>query len=665
MADDPELKFTVTGDTSGLEAAVKRAKTQVGQLGGELRQGVNDFAKWSAAGVAAGTAMAVAITRDAAQAGKEIANLARLSGIGVEEFQKLAAASNTVGISQEKLSDVFKDVRDRVGDFIQTGGGPLADFFERIAPKVGVTAEQFRRLSGPEALQLFVNSMEEAGLSANELTFQMEAVASDATALLPLLKDGGAEMKNLGDQAAEAGRIMSEFEIGRLQLAAKEMAAFDRTVSTLKNQLGAELAPILAGVGKLFEDAATEAGGFDQLASQAVEQITKGMGFVADAVEGVKRTFEVAGNVIAQILLGVQDVVLTLAHTIINEPVNAVNMLIEAFNQLPGIDIEPVGLSSLGQGIMDQLTLVRGAAAEAESELQAILMRPFPSSSIEQWVAETTAGFDEAARSYQERLSAISGGEGLAVFGTEGADGESARGGGGSSNDQLKNRLDQIRQANMSEVQLLNEKFAMENEALNKAREQQLITEEEWFQLLKQQEERQQEELTEIEDKASEARKKIAEKEAQAKRAALGDALSSLTTLMNSESKKMFEIGKAAALAQAIVDGKAAVVGAYKVGASQGGPALGAAYAAAAGLATLQQINSIRSASFGGGGGGGTTGGSVTQGVNNQTQPVQSLNVNLQGFDPSQLYSGQQVGGLLDVLIDEAADRGLNLAVSR
>ena len=33
------------------------------------------------------------------------------------------------------------------------------DFFENIAPKVGVTAEMFRNLSGPEALQLYYNSI--------------------------------------------------------------------------------------------------------------------------------------------------------------------------------------------------------------------------------------------------------------------------------------------------------------------------------------------------------------------------------------------------------------------------------------------------------------------------------------------------------------------------
>ena len=68
-----------------------------------------------------------------------------------------------------------------------------------------------------------------------------------------------------------------------------------------------------------------------------------------------------------------------------------------------------------------------------------------------------------------------------------------------------------------------------------------------------------------------------------------------LSSLMNTESRKMFEIGKAASIAGAIVDGIAAVQGAYKQGAKIGGPPLGAAFAASAAVATLANIKNIQS----------------------------------------------------------------------
>ncbi len=61
-----------------------------------------------------------------------------------EVFQRWSAASATVGIEQEKLADILKDVNDRVGDFLQTGGGPMADFFENIAPPSGRDSRSVR-----------------------------------------------------------------------------------------------------------------------------------------------------------------------------------------------------------------------------------------------------------------------------------------------------------------------------------------------------------------------------------------------------------------------------------------------------------------------------------------------------------------------------------------
>jgi hypothetical protein len=129
------------------------------------------------------------LVSETADYGKEISRLAQLSGVGVEQFQALSYGAERVGISTEKLADIYKDTQDKVGDFVQTGGGALADFFEQIAPKVGVTAEQFRKLNGADALQLYVSSLQKANLSQSDLIFYLEAIASDSSLLLPLLQN--------------------------------------------------------------------------------------------------------------------------------------------------------------------------------------------------------------------------------------------------------------------------------------------------------------------------------------------------------------------------------------------------------------------------------------------------------------------------------------------
>lgn len=139
---------------------------------------------------------------DLAASTREMRNSAQLAGEGFEQFQRQAYAASKVGIEYDKLSDIFKDVRERVGEFVVTGGGPLQDAFDALNGKVRLTVDELRGLSGKDALQLIMNRMQEAKLSTEEMSFVLESLGSDATALIPLLKDGGAAFDELGGKAA-------------------------------------------------------------------------------------------------------------------------------------------------------------------------------------------------------------------------------------------------------------------------------------------------------------------------------------------------------------------------------------------------------------------------------------------------------------------------------
>jgi len=83
--------------------------------------------------------------------------------------------------------------------------------------------------------------------------------------------------------------------------------------------------------------------------------------------------------------------------------------------------------------------------------------------------------------------------------------------------------------------------------------------------------------------------------------------LGNLAGLMNSSSRKAFEVGKVAALAQAGIAGALAVMEAWRAGMSTAGPwapFVAAAYAAAAAANAINLMNNIRKQQFGGSGGG-------------------------------------------------------------
>lgn len=178
----------------------------------------------------AGAYAAGAAIRNMLQEARDVQKFAALANVGTDTFQKLAAGARTVGIEQDKLADIFKDTQDKVGDYLQNEGGELKDFFDNIAGKVGVTAKEFANLSGPQALQLYVTSLQKAGISQAEMVFYMEALANDASLLLPLLRDGGAGFQKWGEEAQRAGAVMN----GETLKAAGELSS---EISRLKLQV--------------------------------------------------------------------------------------------------------------------------------------------------------------------------------------------------------------------------------------------------------------------------------------------------------------------------------------------------------------------------------------------------------------------------------------------
>lgn len=247
-------------DTKRAESIAKKRAEAIDKAFSEMGQ------KIGLAATAAGGAIAAMVV-SAANSAKEISNLANISGAGAQEFQRFAAGAKTVGIEQDKLGDIFKDFREKVGEFVQTGGGGMKDFFEQVAPKVGITAEAFRNLSGPQALQLYVDSLEKAGLSQEQMSFYLESMASDTTALIPLLRDGGKEMTALGDAASQTGQIMSDQTIYAAKELSRQMDEFRGLAVGVRNELASALIPSLVEVGNQMKSVADQGSAVTTVAS--------------------------------------------------------------------------------------------------------------------------------------------------------------------------------------------------------------------------------------------------------------------------------------------------------------------------------------------------------------------------------------------------------------
>ena len=252
------LTLSLIAQIGGFTEGLSKAERELDRRSKAMAGTASKLGKAIGVGIAAGaTAAGIAVadwTRDVAKLGVEFDQLAKISKATGVEFQRQAAGAASVGIEHEKLADIFKDVQDRVGEFLQTGAGPMKDFFDNIAPKVGVTAEQFRKLSGPESLQLFADSLQQAKLGQQEMVFYLEAMASDSSKLIPLLKDGGRGMREMGDQAQALGGILSERTLGASKELKAELAKLDLQFSGLKAEVAEEMIPAIRDFVKQLND---------------------------------------------------------------------------------------------------------------------------------------------------------------------------------------------------------------------------------------------------------------------------------------------------------------------------------------------------------------------------------------------------------------------------
>ncbi|WP_379921737.1 hypothetical protein [Erythrobacter sp. R86502] len=282
---------------------------------------------------------------------RQLSNSAQVAGVGMTDFQRQAFAASSVGIEFEKLGDIFKDVRDRIGDFVTTGGGPMKDFFEQIAPKVGVTAAQFAKLGGKEGLQLYYDSLVKAGVSSEQMVFYLEAMASDVTNLIPLLKENGKAFDELGAKAS----IISDADIAKLQeytraqqelqaagqeivLAAVDSGILDGFVTL--TQYMAELVRQMAGV----TPAATEMG----------ESVSKALNLITQAAT-------VAGTVIASryaIALGTTAVAAANSFLIANRA--AIAGMVAYATVSPVLGTATIALTGLRAAAMGVLAMFGG-----------------------------------------------------------------------------------------------------------------------------------------------------------------------------------------------------------------------------------------------------------------------------------------------------------------
>jgi len=218
-------------------------------------------------------------------------------------------------------------------------------------------------------------------------------------------------------------------------------------------------------------------------------------------------------------------------------------------------------------------------------------------------------------------------------------------GGGGSKSGPNEAELEALRAKYASEQELLDINLQTTLDKLQEFREAKMLKESEF---------------NELEAKARkdhlEAMEKLEESKRAARLQAVSGAFGDVATLMQSENKKLFKIGQAAAIAEAVVNGYSAAVAAWDKGMKIGGPPVAAAFTAASLAKTGSLISGIASASASGSSTTSDTSTAVAGTTGTTAQPRRIAEYNV---------IGQGVTGLGDLIddINDALDQGYQINI--
>ena len=612
------LEVKITGNTADLQKNLRKATT--------------DVAKWGAASVAAATAAAAAIVKSGLSSADALAKQARQLGATSDELAKVRRAADMAGISQGQLETATRALTTRMGQAIQGPGG-AADAMRRR----GLDAQQVASMPLPERIQAINNALKENIPAAERASVAAQLFGErGALAMAQMSPETIAEASR---QVDRLGGSLSEVQAAQIEAANDAMSQMGVLTTGVAQRLAAQFAPALEGIANLFFDAAGESNGFEDAVKKAYDMAINGAAFVIDAVDGIKRVFQVVAD---GIIAGMSFAAASFTQTFAN--------ILRSLSSVPGIDFSET-ISSLEGFAKTSRSIVDSALDNIAGTLE----KPLAGAKFKQFVADAEAASLAAAEAAVAAQRAVSGGIEMG----QAEDPVTIK-----HRDELEKRLENIRKSLLTEQELMAEKLESELATLQEGYDAKLLQEEEFL--------RQREELifnyedviTQKQKEAADARIKLAKAEADAKRAIMSGMFNMLSGLMNTNSKKMFEIGKKAAIAQAAVKGAEAIQSAWAAGMSVGGPAapaIAAGYAGAAALVSANQINNIRGQQFGGGGGAPTPAGQGSSGIAAQTGGAggrvgggQTTVVNLVG----DTFGRQQMRDFIELANDATADGG-------
>lgn len=289
------------GDTpEKLEEIDEKADEAATSLGDKLG-GAAKVAGVGLAGLAAGASAAAVgifkLVEGSAASAAAVDDLAKRTGRSARDLQRVGFAFEQAGGSTEMLLEAFKTLDVQLGMVAKTGTGPAADALE----KLGLRLDELQGKGAEEQLSILADAIARVEDPATRTSAAVALFGGAGQRLVPLLADGSAALRDMGDEAERLGLVLTDEAIAAGAELDDTLAKVQAQIAGVARDVGLALAPSVSELAAEFSTWISEnrdllEQGLDEFLSELVPQIVDVAKATLDVVGAMSDLVESAGG---------------------------------------------------------------------------------------------------------------------------------------------------------------------------------------------------------------------------------------------------------------------------------------------------------------------------------------------------------------------------------
>jgi len=265
-----------------------------------IKRGMEDASSFAlrlgaslAAGITASIAAVGGLAVSTGQHALAIERAARGVNLTREEYQKTLYLFEALGANHSDLADTLLQINGASQRAIQ-GSGDMVKVFASL----GVQVDELKGKNPSELMDLLAERISNTTDKAAALAAMSQVLGEEASRKLgPALLGGANAFRELKDEAVELGIVMSDQQISVATAAGVQWRRFTTTLRSLRNEIGAALAPVVTKYLKLMVEWVKVN---REWLSQKME---KGVKILGESIKGVLAVINTVGG-LDNVLMG-------------------------------------------------------------------------------------------------------------------------------------------------------------------------------------------------------------------------------------------------------------------------------------------------------------------------------------------------------------------------